>query len=110
MKRFWLFAGEDYYPRGGMEDFIGDFDSLDEAKAVFVVKLREEPYIDTNTYCREHGESRLYIYSSDYEWGQVVDAQTGKRWRLDVETSYRPCCQEKPVPTWEEWEEELVTS
>lgn len=33
MKRFLLFAGEDYYPQGGANDLIGAFDSVDEAKA-----------------------------------------------------------------------------
>lgn len=33
MKPFWLFGGDIYYPSGGMEDFAGSFDSLDEAKA-----------------------------------------------------------------------------
>lgn len=32
MKRFWLFQGDDYYPSGGMGDFCGDFDSVEEAK------------------------------------------------------------------------------
>lgn len=26
MKRFWLFAGDTYYPLGGMNDFKADFD------------------------------------------------------------------------------------
>ena len=32
MKRFLLFGFDTYYPCGGMEDFFGDFDTLDEAK------------------------------------------------------------------------------
>lgn len=31
MKRFLLFAGDQYYPRGGWDDFIKDFDSLESA-------------------------------------------------------------------------------
>ena len=31
MKRYLLFAGEDYYPSGGAYDFVGSFDSIDEA-------------------------------------------------------------------------------
>lgn len=34
MKRFLLFAGEDYYPIGGWNDFLGDFDTVAEAKGV----------------------------------------------------------------------------
>lgn len=31
MKRFLAFGGDEFYPCGGMYDFKGDFDSLDEA-------------------------------------------------------------------------------
>lgn len=31
MKPYLLFAGMNYYPSGGMGDFQGDFDSVDEA-------------------------------------------------------------------------------
>jgi hypothetical protein len=31
MKRYWLFGGQDCYPEGGMGDFRGSFDSLEEA-------------------------------------------------------------------------------
>lgn len=31
MKRFVLFAGYTYYPRGGFNDKIGSFDTLNEA-------------------------------------------------------------------------------
>ena len=33
MKRYLLFAGDVYYPLGGMNDLFGDFDSMDEAVA-----------------------------------------------------------------------------
>ena len=32
MKRFLRFEYAKYYPGGGMEDFVGDFDTLEEAK------------------------------------------------------------------------------
>lgn len=32
MKRYWLFAGQDYYPNGGMDDFKGDRDDLEDLK------------------------------------------------------------------------------
>lgn len=31
MKRYLLFAGDHYYPSGGMDDFIKDFDTQNEA-------------------------------------------------------------------------------
>lgn len=35
MKKYKLFAGEQYYPIGGYEDFKGNFDSLEEAMQSF---------------------------------------------------------------------------
>lgn len=32
MKRYMLFAGWDYYPSGGMRDFVGSYDTFDEAR------------------------------------------------------------------------------
>jgi hypothetical protein len=34
MKNYLVFIGLYYYPNGGMEDFIEDFDTLDEAKNI----------------------------------------------------------------------------
>ena len=31
MRRFWLFGGNDYYATGGFHDFIGSFNTLDDA-------------------------------------------------------------------------------
>ena len=31
-RQYWVFAGDNYYPGGGAYDFIGSFDSFDEAK------------------------------------------------------------------------------
>jgi hypothetical protein len=31
MKRYLLFAGENYYPKGGWEDFVKDFNTVEEA-------------------------------------------------------------------------------
>jgi len=31
-KKYFLFAGWDYYPSGGLEDLMGSFDSPEEAK------------------------------------------------------------------------------
>lgn len=33
MKRYLLFAFDDYYPKGGWNDFAGDFGNLDDAIA-----------------------------------------------------------------------------
>ena len=57
MKNFALFAGDDFYPAGGMEDLIGRFDSLDEA---LIAAKDEDP---------EH-------HSGGYDWYQIVDLTT----------------------------------
>ena len=41
MKRFLVFAGDAYYPEGGMHDFQEDFDTLEEAKS-FEAKIKQE--------------------------------------------------------------------
>ena len=55
MKQFLVFAGLDYYPEGGWSDFIGAYDTLDEAKA-------NCPEIDPFTI----------------DWNQIVDLNTHK--------------------------------
>ncbi len=41
MKRFLVFAGDAYYPEGGMYDFQEDFDTLEEARS-FEEKIKEK--------------------------------------------------------------------
>jgi len=41
MKRFLVFAGDAYYPYGGMDDFQEDFDTLEEARS-FEAKIIEK--------------------------------------------------------------------
>lgn len=52
MKRFMLFAHDDYYPSGGWADFKGDFDTVEEARAwIDSQDYRRDTYdlIDVNT-------------------------------------------------------------
>jgi len=51
MKRFLVFTGDEHYPNGGWDDFVGSFDTLAEAM------------------------DRLILKRAD--WGQIVDSQTG---------------------------------
>lgn len=52
VKRFVLFAGEQYYPSGGWEDYDSSFDTLEEAK------------------------TRAQEVTSD--WRDIVDLETGE--------------------------------
>ena len=55
IKRFVLFAGQDYYPLGGWKDYQGSYDTQTEA---------------------EHAMQTLAL---DFvEWFQIVDLQTGE--------------------------------
>lgn len=56
MKRYIVFAGDNYYPRGGWKDKRGSFDQLDEA----VNKAKE-----------------YYEEDRGYHWCHVVDLETG---------------------------------
>ena len=55
LKRYALFSGCDYYPRGGSRDFQGSFGSIEEAQQ------------------RIPKTTGLYAH----EWAQVVDLLTG---------------------------------
>lgn len=39
---YWLFAGDDYYPAGGINDFVGTFDTIEEAKDAFYALERHD--------------------------------------------------------------------
>lgn len=36
MKKYLLFAGDHYYPSGGVRDFVGDFDSIEGAMSELI--------------------------------------------------------------------------
>ncbi len=61
MKKYLLFAGHRHYPLGGVEDFHGDFDSIDEAKKWF-----------------GSNPDKISNPKSDYidHWCQIVDKDT----------------------------------
>lgn len=50
MRRFLLFAGDNYYPGGGWSDFIGDYDNTEKAFAALKRNQRDwYQVIDTTT-------------------------------------------------------------
>jgi hypothetical protein len=66
MKRYMLFWGDNYYPNGGMDDFIGDYDTMDEAMQVFDSKVKEE--IDNSYY-----ENKEQVMT--YRWAMIYDLE-----------------------------------
>ena len=60
MKRFFLFAGYEYYPSGGRYDLVGDFDSVSEAVSVLLnVKVAKEWWHVLDTRLRETYSTKL---------------------------------------------------
>lgn len=43
MKKYLLFGYNDYYPSGGMGDYLGDFNSLEDIEEY---KIKQEPFYD----------------------------------------------------------------
>lgn len=58
MKRYLLFGGADYYPGGGMNDFMGDYDTIEEAQAAV------GPYEKTVDGTELH-------YQVSYDWADI---------------------------------------
>jgi hypothetical protein len=52
MKRYLLFAGDDYYPQKAWYEFRGSFDTIEEAKGI-------------SNY-----------YAKYFDWWQIVDTET----------------------------------
>lgn len=76
---FLLFAGEDYYPLGGGEDFVGSFKTVNEA----IKGLAD--------YCKELGEL--------VDWANIFDTKNNK-----IVKKYATVCTEKErdVKRWVE--------
>lgn len=58
MERFLLFAWDQYYPRGGFNDLVGDYESEELAREQWASMKRRA------------------------DWGQIVDINTGQTWEL----------------------------
>jgi hypothetical protein len=77
--RYWLFSGENYYPLGGMEDFIKASSNLDEIKSHI-----DSLECDSWAHIYDYDENRIILYSKDvgnypaskYIWiGGLVDGK-----------------------------------
>lgn len=60
MGRYLLFAGDEYYPAGGWQDYKGRFDSVKEALKAAA------------------GGTRNLDFQGTWDWWQIVDLATGK--------------------------------
>lgn len=69
MKRYFLFTGDEYYPRGGMDDFEGEFGS---EKAVMAAwnKIKGRGYNNDWMHVLEVDTGRMGVAKNDkIEWG-----------------------------------------
>ena len=64
MKRYLTFIGAIYYPSGGMDDFKGDFDTIEEAQSFIEEKVDKDKYYETKEQQWE------------YTWAHIWDTET----------------------------------
>lgn len=63
MKKYLLFAGSQYYPSGGWNDFKGDFDSIHDAReAAKLIKWDWAHVVNTDTV-KSLGQIELFYGS-----------------------------------------------
>lgn len=67
--RYWLFGFDDYYPRGGMHDFVKSFDDLTSAITFGTLMADIQRCTQDTKFFKERADYRD-------NW-QVVDRQTG---------------------------------
>jgi hypothetical protein len=61
MKRYLAFYGDIYYAGGGMNDFIGDYDSVEDCEKA----IKEQ-----------HVKNRPDDFEWEWAWKQIWDSQT----------------------------------
>lgn len=75
MKRYFAFYNQDYYPAGGMNDFIGDFATLDEAISAITEKdLAFRHAVKKNW--EKLGNKTYVIVPFEDHWGHIWDTET----------------------------------
>lgn len=71
-RRFWLFAGKNYYPLGGMDDFVGSFDSVREAQD-FVEKGDFYQWYQVLDTAVPGGSERGVLHQKRHRWIREKD-------------------------------------
>lgn len=74
--KYFLFAGINYYPQGGAEDFRGEFDSADDAKKS-IAKEIDEKHIEwahiTDQHCEMVECIRWIKKDKKFDWGKPYE-------------------------------------
>jgi len=76
-----LFAGEDYYPSGGMQDYWGTFDTIDKAKEHYDRLIKENRATDP--------------------WGEIYDDKLKKS--VLTKSRDEPWSEEVATGGWSGW-------
>ena len=84
MKRFLLTAGDNYYPSAGVDDWIGIFETREQAEALVTTKQQHEYY----TKGPRKGQIREthtinFVNGKQVDWYEIIDLQNwqaSKRW------------------------------
>ena len=79
MKRYLAWSGVEFYASGPVEDFIGDFETIDELEAEpRVAAIRERlAFFAQPEKVRAHTKTSAASKQAD-EWLRVLDTQTGE--------------------------------
>jgi len=103
LKRYLLFAYDDYYPSGGMNDFVSSFDSLDEIEDFIKTRMsiKDWSYDQENN---KHVDYNYYIgneYDDDDDraWLRVLfkEKRQQKEEKIHEVKFYRKDSEEKNV-------------
>lgn len=70
MKRFMLFRGRNYYPSGGIDDLVGNYDTIDEAILVAKSEIMKDYEYQKFAY---DDEKEYFNYEKDNTWGHIYD-------------------------------------
>lgn len=70
-KRYWLFAGDSYYPGGGFSDFVDSYDTMEEAT------------VEAKSLRMEFGPSYT---PKKYDWYHIFDSVE----KIAYEENYEP--------------------
>lgn len=69
MKRYLAFYGEVYYPNRGMDDLVGDFDTMEEALEAITLKAKAE-------LIEGYYKNEEHLFSS--RWANIYDTELRK--------------------------------
>ena len=72
MKRYLLFYGANYYPSGGMDDFLTDCDSIEECLIEYEKEILKD-YIEK--YSIYDSKEEYIKFNEQYYWMHIYDTK-----------------------------------